>query len=72
MTTQAYRGTLQAGGLNPSERWNRINRTPEAQREPLLADCRRIVASLVLPRAILDPIDIGLAKLEKEVAATEE
>ena len=68
VTTQAYHDTLQAGGLNSLESWNRIRRMPEAQREPLLADCRRIVASLVLPRAILDPIDTELAKLEKEFA----
>ena len=68
MTTQVYRDTLQAGGLNSLDRWNRARRTPEAQREPLLADCRRTVASLVLPRAVLDSIDIELAKLEKEFA----
>ena len=68
VTTQAYRDTLRAGGLDPSDRWNRVSRTPEAQREPLLADCRRTVASLVLPRAVLDPIDTELAKLEKEFA----
>jgi pyruvate,water dikinase len=34
----------------------------------LLADCRRAVASLALPRAVLDPIDTELAKLEKEFA----
>ena len=68
VTTQVYRDTLQAGGLNSLDRWNRARRTPEAQREPLLADCRRTVASLVLPRAVLDSIDIALAKLEKEFA----
>ena len=68
MTTQVYRDTLQAGGLNSLDRWNRARRTPEAQREPLLADCRRTVASLMLPRAVLDSIDTELAKLEKEFA----
>lgn len=68
VTTQAYRDTLQAGGLDPSDRWTRVSRAPEAQREPLLADCRRTVASLVLPRTLLDPIDRALAKLEKEFA----
>src|SRR6185295_6538193 len=66
VTTQVYRDTLQAGGLNSLDRWNRVRRTPEAQREPLLADCRRTVASLVLSRAVLDSVDIALAKLEKE------
>lgn len=60
--------TLQAGGLNSLDRWNRARCMPEAQREPLLADCRRTVASLVLPRAVLDSIDTELAKLEKEFA----
>jgi phosphohistidine swiveling domain-containing protein len=68
VTTQAYRDTLQAGGLNSLDRWNRVRRAPAAEREPLLADCRRAVASLALPRAMLDPIDIELAKLEKEFA----
>ena len=66
VTTQVYRDALHAGGLNSSDRWNRARRTPESQREPLLADCRRTVASLVLPRAVLDSIDTELAKLEKE------
>jgi|CXWL01.1.fsa_nt_gi pyruvate,water dikinase len=68
VTTQAYRDTLHAGGLDPSERWNRIRRTPEVDREWLLADSRRTVASLMLPRAVLDPIDSAVAKLEKEFA----
>ena len=68
VTTQVYRDTLQAGGLKSSDRWNYARRTPEAQREPLLADCRRTVASLVLPRAVLDSIDTELGKLEKEFA----
>ena len=69
VTTQVYRDTLQAGGLNALDRWNRARCAPEAQRETLLADCRRIVASLALPRALLDSIDIALANLEKEFAA---
>ena len=68
MTTQVYRDTLQAGGLNSLDRWNRVRRAPEAQRGPLLEDCRRTVASLVLPQTVLDPIDTELAKLEKEFA----
>ena len=66
VTTQVYRDTLQSGGLDSLDRWNRARRMPEAQREPVLADCRRTVASLVLPRAVLDSIDTALAKLEKE------
>jgi len=66
VTTQLYRDTLQAGGLNSLDRWNRVRRAPVAEREPLLADCRRTVASLALPRAVLDSIDTELAKLEKE------
>ena len=68
VTTQAYRETLEAGGRIAWDRWNRIRHTPEAQRELLFEDCRRTVASLVLPQAVLDPIDTALAKLEKEFA----
>ncbi|MEO6306586.1 MAG: PEP/pyruvate-binding domain-containing protein [Nitrospiraceae bacterium] len=68
VTTQLYRDTLQAGGLNSLDRWNRVRRAPEAKRESLLADCRRTVASLVLPQAVLESIDTALAKLEKEFA----
>lgn len=59
---------MQAGGLNPLERWNRIRRTSVVQREPLLKDCRNTIASLVLSQAMLDTIDAQLAKLEKEFA----
>ncbi len=68
VTAQVYRDMLQASRLNSLDRWNRVRRMPEAQREALLADCRRTVASLVLPRALLDSIDTALAKLEKEFA----
>lgn len=68
VTTQAYRDTLQASGLNPFERWNRIGRAPVVQREPLLKDCRKTIASLVLSRTMLDTIDAKLAKMEKEFA----
>src|SRR5512140_2965005 len=68
VTTQVYRDTLQACGLDPLDRWNHIRRAPAAEREPLLADCRRTVASQVLPRAALDSIDTELARLEKEFA----
>jgi len=71
LTTQAYRDTLQAGGLDCSDRWNRVRCTPEAQREPLLTDCRRAVASLVLPQAVLDRINSALAQLEKEFSTDE-
>jgi pyruvate,water dikinase len=69
LTTQAYRDTLRAGGLDPSHHWKRIGRTPEAQREPLLEECRRAVASLRLPQAILDLLDSALDKLEQEFPA---
>lgn len=68
VTTQAYRDTLQAGGLDSMDRWERIRCAPESQREFLLEDCRRTVMSLVLPRAMLDSIDAELAELEKEFA----
>ncbi len=38
VTTQVYRDTLQAGGLNSLDRWNRVRHTPGAQREALLVD----------------------------------
>ncbi|MEO5954784.1 MAG: PEP/pyruvate-binding domain-containing protein, partial [Nitrospiraceae bacterium] len=66
VTTHAYRQSLQAGGLNPLEHWNRIGRMPVVQREPLLKDCRNTIASLVLSRTMLNTIDAQLAKLEKE------
>ena len=72
ITTQAYRDTLQAGGLNLLERWNRIGRTPVMQREPLLKDCRNTIATLVLSRALLDTIDAQLAQLEKGFATENE
>ena len=68
LTTQVYRDTLRAGGLDPLDHWKRVRCAPEAQREPLLENCRRAVASLVLPRAVLGLIDSELAKLEKEFA----
>ena len=72
VTTHAYRQSLQAGGLNPLEHWNRIGRMPVVQREPLLKDCRNTIATLVLSRALLDTIDAQLAQLEKEFATENE
>jgi len=65
VTTQVYRDALADGGLNPSERWNHIRRAPEAHRESLLADVRRAVVSLVLPRPVLEAIDTDLLRLEQ-------
>lgn len=68
VTTQAYRDTLQAGGLNSLERWNHIGLVPGVQREPLLKHCRRTISALVLPRSMLDTIEAQLARLEHEFA----
>ena len=65
LTTRAYCDTLQASGLDPSDHWKRVRDQPVAQRELLLDHYRRAVASLVLPRSVLDLIDLELAKLEK-------
>ena len=68
VTTQAYHDALQAGGLDALDRWNRIGRAPEGQREALLENCRKIVASLVLTQDLLDPLDTALTRLEEELA----
>ncbi len=66
LTTQAYRETLQAAGLDLSKLWQHVRRAPEAARDQMLEDCRRLIASLVLPTALLDLLNRELDRLGVE------
>jgi len=66
VTTQVYRDTLQAGGLNSLDRWNRARRTPEAQREPLLARLEAELAKIPPRNAYYPGAEARYASLTKD------
>lgn len=72
LTTAAYRNTLQTAGLDLSAQWTRLQRAPDLARSPLLEECRRAVASVSLPQALLTLLESELNKLERLARAESE
>lgn len=68
LTTQAYKETLQAAGLDLPRQWTHIRRAAEPARGQMLDDCRRLIASLTFPQTLLDLLNRELNCLGIEPA----
>lgn len=64
LSVVAYHETLRAAGLALAKRWARLRRLTEADREAALAEIRRSVESLTIPKDLADRLDREIDRLE--------
>jgi pyruvate,water dikinase len=62
LATTAYHETLRAVGLDLTGRWAQLRRLPDAERDAALAETRRAVESVTLPKDLADQLDRAIGQ----------